>query len=70
VSDPVRPGGSPIIASRSEGAAAASRPDNELEVESYNRYEANPVPWWVSLVWVSFFVFGVVYLVVNLVKGG
>lgn len=59
----------PILAPKSQGAAAASRPENELDEARYNRYEANPVPWWVSLIWISFFVFGVTYLVVNLVAG-
>lgn len=59
----------PIVAPRGEAAAAASRPENELEEARYNRYEAHPVPWWVSLLWISFFVFGVVYLVTNLVRG-
>ncbi len=62
-------GPAPILASRTEGAAAASHPDNELDEARYNRYEAHPVPWWISLVWASFFIFGVTYLVVNLVGG-
>lgn len=60
----------PILAPRSKSAAEASRPDTELEESRYNHYEANPVPWWISLLWVSFFVFGVIYLVTNLVEGG
>lgn len=35
---------------------------------SYHTYEANPVPWWIALLWVCFFVFGIAYLVVNLIK--
>lgn len=58
-----------IVAPRGEGAASASRPETELEESRYNHYEANPVPWWISLLWASFFLFGVVYLVVNLLPG-
>ncbi|MCC7265038.1 MAG: hypothetical protein IT369_21230 [Candidatus Latescibacteria bacterium] len=42
--------------------------NSEPEERSYHTYEANPVPWWIALLWVSFFVFGIAYLVVNLVK--
>ena len=63
------PGVGPIVAPRGEGAAAASRPENEFEEARYNRYESHPVPWWISVLWISFFVFGVVYLVTNLVEG-
>ncbi len=59
----------PIIAPRGQSAASASRPETELEESRYNRYEANPVPWWISLLWVSFFVFGVLYLIINLMEG-
>jgi hypothetical protein len=59
----------PVIASPGEPAASASRPDVELEVGRYDTYQANPVPWWISLLWVSFFLFGVIYLVANLVMG-
>lgn len=69
MSEEGRTGPSPILAPRSEGPAAASHPDNELNVSRYNRYEANPVPWWISLIWAAFFIFGVTYLVVNLVEG-
>lgn len=59
----------PIVAPRSKSAAGASHPEIELEESRYNHYEANPVPWWISLVWASFFLFGVLYLVINLVDG-
>lgn len=32
----------------------------------YHAYESNPVPWWIALLWVSFLLFGVIYLIVNL----
>ena len=54
-----------IIASPGESAAAASHPDQLLD-EGYHIYESNPAPWWVGLLWVSFLVFGVVYLILNL----
>lgn len=59
-------GTAPIIASRGHSAAEASRPETTLD-ERYHTYESNPVPWWLSLVWVSFLVFGALYLVVNLI---
>lgn len=59
----------PIAAPPGGAAAGASRPETPLEESRYNHYEANPVPWWVSVVWVSFFVFGVLYLITNLVGG-
>jgi hypothetical protein len=55
-----------IVAPSGESAAAASRPDNELESARYNIYEANLAPWWLALVWAAFFVFAVTYLIVNL----
>ena len=56
----------PIMAGRGEGAAAASRPDQPLD-GAYHAYEANPAPWWITLLWLSFFAFGVTYLIVNLI---
>lgn len=46
-------------------SAEASRPDTELEPR-FHTYESNPVPWWLTVVWISFLVFGFVYLVVTL----
>ncbi len=70
MSEQGRSGGpGPILATESDGAAGASRPETELDEARYNRYEANPVPWWISLLWASFFLFGVLYLVINLVEG-
>lgn len=59
--------GAPITAVRGESPATASRPDTKLETGSYLGYEANPVPWWMALLWASFFVFGLVYLITNLI---
>jgi hypothetical protein len=56
----------PIIVPRGRSAAEASRPETALD-ERYHTYESHPVPWWLSLVWISFLVFGAVYLVVNLI---
>lgn len=36
------------------------------EQESFHTYEHNPVPWWVALMWIAFFVFAISYLLVNL----
>lgn len=62
---PATPSLGAIIASPGESAASASRPDQLLD-EGYHIYESNPAPWWVGLLWVSFLVFGVVYLILNL----
>lgn len=48
-------------------AAEASRPEIELDAR-FHTYESNPVPWWLTVVWISFLVFGFVYLVVNLLE--
>jgi hypothetical protein len=42
--------------------------EQESEERGFHTYEPNPVPWWIALLWVSFFVFGIAYLVVNLIK--
>jgi len=55
----------PIVAPAGESPAAASRPDTALD-ERWHGYEANPAPWWIALVWLAFFAFGVAYLVRNL----
>ena len=60
-----RPG--PIVAPAGDSPATAARPDTPLE-ERFHIYEANPAPWWVGLLWLSFFVFGVVYLIVHLLE--
>lgn len=60
------PGTTPILAPAGESPAAASRPETTLD-ERWHVYEANPAPWWVALVWLAFFAFGVTYLVGSLV---
>jgi hypothetical protein len=59
----------PVAAAPGQPPATASRPDVELEVGRYDTYQSNPVPWWISLLWVSFFLFGVIYLITNLIRG-
>lgn len=34
--------------------------------ETYHTYEPNPVPWWIAALWIAYFIFGVTYLIVNL----
>jgi hypothetical protein len=58
---------SPILAPRGTSAAKASSPETRLD-ESYHIYDSNPVPWWLTLVWLSFFVFGIGYLISNLLE--
>jgi hypothetical protein len=61
-------GGGPILAPRGASPASASRPETPLESERYHTYEANPAPWWIGLLWASFFVFAVTYLILNLLQ--
>jgi hypothetical protein len=58
----------PIVARRGESPATASDPRIKLDDATYHIYEANPAPWWIGLLWLVFFVGGVVYLLVNLVR--
>ena len=64
-----RPGGEPVLAPRGGSPAGASDPRVPLDYGRWHIYEANPAPWWVALVWAGFFVFGVVYLIRNLLAG-
>ena len=48
-------------------AAEASRPETHLE-ERYHIYESNPAPWWIGLLWAAYLIFGVTYLIVNLLE--
>jgi len=59
--------GSPILAPRGASPAKASNPETPLD-ESYHIYDSNPVPWWLTLVWLAFFAFGVSYLILNLLE--
>jgi hypothetical protein len=56
----------PILAPGNASAAEASRPDTPLEGK-YHIYESNPAPWWIALLWMSFLIFGITYLIVNLI---
>ncbi len=61
------PADKPILTAMGSSPAQASRPDTPLD-EGYHIYESNPVPWWIALVWLSFLIFGVTYLIVNLIE--
>lgn len=66
--DEVRPAsGQPILSPGGASPAEASRPDTPLD-ESYHIYESNPAPWWIGVLWITFFIFGVTYLIVNLLR--
>jgi len=58
--------GRPVIAPHGASPASASDPARELDDGHWHIYEANPVPWWVALVWLGFIVFGITYLIRNL----
>lgn len=60
--------GNPILAPPGASPAEASRPDMPLEDGRYHIYESHPAPWWIALLWLAFFVFGIAYLIVNLVE--
>jgi hypothetical protein len=68
--EPVPPGPGPLVAPPGASPAAASRPDAPLEDGRYHIYEANPVPWWVALVWLGFFAFAIAYLITSLLGFG
>jgi hypothetical protein len=55
------------LAPLGSSAAEASRPETPLE-ERYHIYESNPAPWWIGLLWATYLIFGVVYLIVNLLE--
>ena len=59
--------GTPLMVPPGAAPAGASRPDQQLD-HSYNIYEHHPVPWWVALVWLTFFCFGAGYLILNLAR--
>ena len=63
----VLPAVGPIIASGTESAATASRPEQFLD-DRYQTYESNPAPWWIGLLWIAFLVFGAAYLIVTLIE--
>ena len=55
----------PIMTRPGGSAAEASRPDQPLP-EGYHIYESNPVPWWLTLIWITFLIGGASYLIINL----
>jgi hypothetical protein len=57
----------PVLAPKNASPALASRPDLVLE-DAYDTYEATPAPWWIALLWASFFIFAVTYLITNLLE--
>lgn len=58
----------PVVAAPGAPAATANRPASGLDEERVHLYESNPAPWWIGLLWVTFFVFGAAYLIVNLIR--
>jgi hypothetical protein len=62
------PDDEPIKAPANASPALASHPEQTLDGR-YNTYEPNPVPWYVTVLWLCFVVFGVSYLVLNLTRG-
>jgi hypothetical protein len=58
----------PVVAARGASPAAASDPGRDLEDGHYHIYEANPVPWWVVVVWLAFIAFAITYLIRNLME--
>jgi hypothetical protein len=40
-----------------------------VDEETYHIYEANPVPWWILILWLAYFIFAIVYLFRNLLSG-
>jgi len=58
----------PMLAPGSGSPAEASRPENALEGGRYHIYESNPAPWWIALLWAAFLIFGVIYLISNLLR--
>lgn len=57
---------SPVLAPPGASAASASDPARDLDDGRFHIYEANPVPWWVALVWLVFIGFAIAYLIRNL----
>ncbi len=58
----------PRLAPSGASAAEASRPDQSLEDGHYHIYESNPAPWWIGVLWLGYFIFGVTYLILNLLR--
>jgi len=58
----------PITAPANSSPALASHPEQPLDGR-FNTYEPNPVPWWVTGMWLCFIVFAVSYLFLSLTRG-
>jgi hypothetical protein len=60
--------GTPVLAPLGASPSEASRPDTPLEDGRYHVYESNPAPWWLAVIWAAYLIFGVTYLIVNLIQ--
>ncbi len=58
----------PVVVPPGTSAAGASDPARDLDDGRYHIYEANPVPWWVVVVWLAFIAFAITYLIRNLIE--
>lgn len=58
----------PIVAAKGAPPASANQPGSGLDEDRVHIYESNPAPWWIGLLWASFFLFGAAYLILNLVR--
>jgi len=66
-STPAASAAEPVLAPPGASAAEASRPDTPLDGR-YHIYESNPAPWWIGALWAAYLIFGVTYLIVNLLE--
>jgi hypothetical protein len=57
----------PVLAPSNASPAASSSVAGPEDTR-FHIYEANPAPWWIAALWIGFFVFAVVYLLVNLIE--
>ena len=57
----------PVVAPRGDSPARASQPETPLDGR-WHIYDSNPVPWWMAVLWLTFFVFAVTYLIRNLLE--
>lgn len=64
------PDSTPIMAPSGGSPALASQPDTPLECDRYHIYDANPAPWWIATLWMTFLIFAFSYLIVNILQLG
>jgi len=57
----------PPVAPAGQSPAAASSPHTTLD-DRWHVYDENPAPWWIALLWLSFFAFGAAYLYRHLLQ--